>query len=76
MLLGPLAWEGVMLGKMGWLNPPSPLFCVLIYPMVVSIFLVPKLIASVGEFTAHFGMGWIIVVVSGGVWVVVKVEGG
>ena len=54
-------------------------FIVFVYPMVVSISLVPKLVASEGEFTVHFGAGWVIVVVSRGGWVlivVVKVKEG
>ena len=50
-----------------------------IYPMVVSILLVPKLVASVGEFVVHFRAGEVIMVMSRGGWfliVVVKVEGG
>ena len=35
-------------------------------PVVVSISLVPKLIASEGGFAVHFGAGWVIMVVSGG----------
>ena len=37
-----------------------------VYPVVVSISLVPKLTVSVGEFTVCFGVGWVIVVVSRG----------
>ena len=54
-------------------------FIVFVYPVVVSISLVPKLVASEGEFTVRFGAGWVIVVVSGGEWVlivVVEVEEG
>ena len=54
-------------------------FIVFVYPMVVSISLVPKLVASEGEFAVCFGAGWVIVVVSGGGWVlivVVEVEEG
>ena len=50
-----------------------------VYPVVVSISLVPKLVASEGEFAVHFGVGWVIVVVSRGGWVlivVVEVEEG
>ena len=48
-------------------------FIVFIYPMVVSISLVPKLIASEGKFTVYFGVGWVIVVVSSGGWVLIVV---
>ena len=48
-------------------------FIVFIYPVVVSISLVPKLVASEGEFTVRFGAGWVIVVVSGGGWVLIVV---
>ena len=54
-------------------------FIVFIYPVVISISLVPKLVASEGEFAVRFGVGWVIVVVSGGGWVlivVVEVEEG
>ena len=54
-------------------------FIVFVYPVVISISLVPKLVASEGEFAVHFGVGWVIVVVSGGGWVlivVVEVEEG
>ena len=54
-------------------------FIIFVYPMVVSISLVPKLIGSEGEFAVHFGVGWAIVVVPRGGWVlivVVKVEEG
>ena len=45
--------------------------------MVISISLVPKLIASEGEFTVRFGAGWVIMVVSRGGWVLmVRVEEG
>ena len=48
-------------------------FIVFVYPMVVSISLVPKLVASEGEFTVRFGVGWVILVVSGGGWVLIVV---
>ena len=54
-------------------------FIVFVYPMVVSISLVPKLIASEGKFIVHFGVGGVIVVVSREGWVlivVVEVEEG
>ena len=54
-------------------------FIVFVYPVVISISLVPKLVASEGEFAVHFRVGWVIMVVSGGGWVlivVVKVEEG
>ena len=54
-------------------------FIIFIYPVVVSISLVPKLIASEGKFTVCFRAGWVIVVVSRGGWVlivVVEVEEG
>ena len=44
-----------------------------VYPMVVFISLVLKLIASVGESTVHFIPGWVIMVVSGGGWVLIVV---
>ena len=44
------------------------IFIVFVYPVVVSISLVPKLIASEGEFTVCFRAGWVIVVVSGLWW--------
>ena len=53
------------------------IFIVFIYPVIVSISLVPKLVASEGEFAVRFRAGWVIVVVSGGGWVLmVKVEEG
>ena len=55
------------------------IFIVFIYPVIVSISLVPKLVASEGEFAVRFRAGWVIVVVSGGGWVlivVVEVEEG
>ena len=48
-------------------------FIVFVYPMVVSISLVPKLIASEGKFAVCFGAGWVIVVVSRGGWVLIVV---
>ena len=54
-------------------------FIVFVYPVVVSISLVPKLVASEGEFAICFRAGWVIVVVSRGGWVlivVVEVEEG
>ena len=48
-------------------------FIVFIYPMVVSISLVPKLVASEGKFTVRFGAGWVIMVVSRGGWVLIVV---
>ena len=52
---------------------------VFMYPVVVSISLVLKLVASVGKSTVCFVPGWVIMVVSGEGWVlivVVGVEGG
>ena len=42
------------------------IFIIFVYPVVVPISLVPKLVASEGEFAVRFGVGWVIVVVSGG----------
>ena len=49
------------------------IFIVFVYPMVVSISLVPQLVASEGKFAVRFGAGWVIVVVSRGGWVLIAV---
>ena len=48
-------------------------FIIFVYPVVVSISLVPKLVASEGKFAVHFRAGWVIMVVSGGGWVLIVV---
>ena len=55
------------------------IFIIFVYPVVVSISLVLKLVASVGMSTVCFVPGWVIMVVSREGWVlivVVGVEGG
>ena len=79
MLTGPFAYYFLPI-FMPWVpvfGLIEYVFIVFVYPVVVSISLVPKLVASEGEFAVCFGAGWVIVVVSGGGWVLmVEVEEG